>query len=98
MPYYATNKECVLTDQDHFPYTRYYRGIVGISKPVIFEREAGYRTINNNCYSTQVNTTPTARPTYCYQSACSTIYPCIAPNEANQNDSNFSKICNVQYF
>jgi hypothetical protein len=97
-PYYCTQNEVIniITDQDHFPYTRYYRGIVGITKPVVFEREAGFRDVNNNCYSTKTNIPPITRPVYCYQSACSTIYPCFN-NESNQNDINFSKNCTTQY-
>jgi len=40
-----------LTDQDSFPYTRYYRGKYYLDDPVVASREAGYREINNNCYS-----------------------------------------------
>lgn len=40
-----------LTDMDHFPYTRWYRGKYYMSDPQVHDREAGYRPINNNCYS-----------------------------------------------
>lgn len=52
LPYHATLQDSmsIITDQDHFPYTRYYRGIAHSSQPVIMEREAGWRNINNQCY------------------------------------------------
>ena len=55
IPYYATKNSItnVVTDQDHFPYSRHYRGVYHSSKPVIFEREAGYRERNDQCYIPQ---------------------------------------------
>ena len=51
-PYYATSQVAmsVITDQDHFPYSRYFRGVPTFSRPVVFEREAGWRNIDNQCY------------------------------------------------
>ena len=41
----------VYTDQDSFPYTRWYRGIAHYhDKPVVAEREAGYRPRKDQCY------------------------------------------------
>ena len=96
-PHFGTNSS-IITDQDHFPYNRYFRGITGISQPVVIEREAGFRDIENNCYSTKVKV-PITRPTYCYQTSCSTIFPCTNENkELNQNENNFNKKCNIQYY
>lgn len=52
IPYYATEQQAMstFTDQDHFPYTRYYRGIAESSVPIVMEREAGWRPLNNQCY------------------------------------------------
>lgn len=36
-----------LTDMDHFPYRRFFRGVYYESEPVIFGREAGYRPYMN---------------------------------------------------
>ena len=51
-PYFATeqNSQNIITDQDHFPYTRYFRGVAHVPRPIIMEREAGWRPINNQCY------------------------------------------------
>lgn len=39
-----------LTDMDHFPYRRFFRGVYNESEPVIFGRQAGYRSfINPGC-------------------------------------------------
>jgi hypothetical protein len=45
-----------LTDMDHFPYRRFFRGVYYESEPVIFGRDAGYRPYMNpgcslNCSS-----------------------------------------------
>jgi hypothetical protein len=43
----------VVTDMDHHPYTRWYRGVYYSSEPMVMEREAGWRPIKNNCYIKQ---------------------------------------------
>jgi len=75
--FYATNRtvEKVETDRDNFPYDRYYRGVYQNPAPVILEREAGYRFVENNCYKT-VTDFKKEYPEHCFQSACSTVYPC----------------------
>ena len=40
-----------ITDYDHFPYTRNYRGVYNSTTPVIIEREAGFRPRNDQCYN-----------------------------------------------
>ena len=68
----------VVTDQDHFPYTRYFRGQPGASCPIIAEREAGWRRQQDQCY--QVNPPPNAYPNsyprHCFQGPCSFVHPC----------------------
>ena len=39
-----------ITDIDHFPYTRFYRGKYLSDKPIIMDREAGYRKRIDNEY------------------------------------------------
>ena len=53
LPYFATeqNTQKIITDQDHFPYTRYFRGVAHVHRPIIMEREAGWRPIKNKCYT-----------------------------------------------
>ena len=42
----------VITDMDCISavYPRFWRGIPEFTSPVIFEREAGYRPLNSDCY------------------------------------------------
>lgn len=53
----------IVNDMDHHPYTRWYRGIYYSSEPMIIEREAGWRSINNGCYSQHVQIE--RHPVYC---------------------------------
>lgn len=57
-PYFVTEKESksVITDFDHFPYNRWWRGIAGSCNPVVIEREAGWRIRNDNCYKNDKQT------------------------------------------
>lgn len=72
-----------VTDQDTFPYPRYYRGVYGMSEPVIYEREAGWRQRHDECYEpTRVSNMSV--PQYCWQNACSTVLPCKKNNFAAQ--------------
>jgi len=78
-PYYA-NGESVkgsLTDMDHFPYTRFFRGVSYFPSPVVMEREAGWRPVNNQCYKNQLLPPIKTSSQNCYSSACSTIFPCM---------------------
>lgn len=75
--FYATNKTVsnILTDFDDFTYDRFYRGVYQIDKPVIIEREAGYRLVENNCYKNVTSFKP-EYPKHCFEAPCSTVYPC----------------------
>ena len=76
-PYYATQDVAgsVLTDFDHFPYRRYFRGIAERSAPLIAEREAGYRPRQDACY--RHHRVPKICPVnYCWQAPCTTVFPC----------------------
>ena len=76
-PYQATNgmvKNSV-TDMDNFPYNRFYRGVYFADKPVVMEREAGWRERQNECY-TPVLMKEDIYPENCFEAACSTVYPC----------------------
>jgi hypothetical protein len=54
-PHIATSAAIspMLTDQDHFPYTRYYRGEPLEENPTIYDREAGWRPTQNSCYHSE---------------------------------------------
>ena len=77
-PYFAyenTIKHSV-NDMDHFPYNRYYRGEYWRTKPVIFEREAGYRERHDICYKPMFKSIPSKKPRHCFEAPCSIVYPC----------------------
>jgi len=62
-PYFA-NSSTVLksfTDQDHWPYTRYYRGDVGSQHPTIYDRAAGFSPVQNACYYSEGIITPSGK-------------------------------------
>ena len=41
-----------ITDMNQFPYTRFYRGRVGSTKPTVMAREAGYCPVNQSITNT----------------------------------------------
>ena len=102
-PFYATqnNVENVVTDMDHFPYTRYYRGVYSSEHPIVIEREAGYRPIEDECYTPKIIIEKTY-PDHCFEPACSTVYPCFestskhAQTERKRNEK-INGNCNVMY-
>lgn len=77
-PFYgnANMATSVVTDMDNFPYNRFFRGVYNSSDPVVFEREAGWRPVQNNCYSTNIIKQKEPYPNHCWESSCSTVYPC----------------------
>jgi hypothetical protein len=66
----------VMTDMDVFPYTRFYRGRYDSDFPIIFEREAGWRPLNNACYRPEYIVTESPYPNHCFQASCNIDYPC----------------------
>ena len=80
-PYHATVAQSVqvLTDYDTFPYPRYFRGVPGSSKPIVAEREAGWRPRHDSCYNVvEPNGLPVypPYPNHCFSSSCNITYPC----------------------
>ena len=77
-PYFSTeqNGAGVLTDFDSFPYQRFYRGVPESDKPIVLEREAGWRPRHDNCYKLPPVNNPEVYPDHCFEVACSTTYPC----------------------
>ena len=103
-PFLATEPQATsaITDMDHFPYTRFYRGNPNSSRPTVFEREAGWRPTNNQCYKALLRPTEEGYPNHCFSSACSTVFPCypsyqqkFADKEAL--DIQLNSACIVQY-
>lgn len=80
IPFFATQDMAtqVLTDYDVFPYTRWYRGVPEETRPVIAEREAGWRQKHNSCYNVLIPNIETedSYPNHCFEGPCSTVYPC----------------------
>lgn len=87
-PFFASNKAANLsvTDKDTFPYPRYYRGVAGVSNPVVFEREAGWRQRHDSCYEA-VRVDKIVTPLYCWQTPCSTVLPCKKVTSSAQTTS-----------
>jgi len=87
-PFFATSQNItgVVTDYDHFPYTRWYRGRYLSEVPIVAEREAGYRTRHDACYGINkcCSSDLEDKPNVCFQDACSTIFPC---NPCDPNDN-----------
>jgi hypothetical protein len=106
-PFFATAENVVytLTDHDTFPYPRYYRGVVGSSTPVIAEREAGWRKREDSCYDvreSKKHNIPEVNPNNCFQSACSTVYPCYPEYMTKYSDKEamdliLNRTCIAQY-
>jgi hypothetical protein len=76
----------IITDYDTFPYPRWYRGQYNSSEPIIAEREAGYRPREDNCYRKNNFIVNVEYPTNCFESACSTVYPCYPEYLAKLSD------------
>lgn len=76
-PYYATKTsvKSIVTDIDHFPYERFFRGQYDSEIPIVMDREAGYRPIRNSMY-TRVRTIVDSQPKYCWQYPCTSVKPC----------------------
>ena len=63
-PFLATTKDAVgvITDYDVFPYPRYFRGQALSSKPIVAEREAGWRIRRDWCYNPSVKNVVISHP------------------------------------
>lgn len=103
-PYLANNNTILktVTDMDHHPYTRWYRGVYYYPDPIVMEREAGYRKLENQCYAVNPPPITEKQPSHCFEAACSIQYPCypeylqkFADKEAL--DIMLNKACIVEY-
>lgn len=104
IPYHATVRQAeqVLTDYDTFPYPRWWRGVAGLSHPVVVEREAGFRPRKDDCYKINESPTPVPYPNHCFEGSCSTVYPCYTQYLQKFSDKDslnvmLNKSCIVQY-
>lgn len=92
----------ILTDYDTFPYHRYWRGVPTSHFPVVAEREAGWRHRFDNCYKIEEPIQDVPYPKHCFQTSCSTIYPCSSSYNKTFNDREIidkmiNDNCIVQY-
>ena len=86
----------VVTDMDHHPYSRWFRGVYYYPHPIVMEREAGWRTLNNTCYTPHSQVYPEPEPKTCFQSACTTVYPCFG--EENKTNRKINEMCIVKNY
>lgn len=77
-PYLANNQTVLnsVTDMDHHPYTRWFRGVYYYPDPIVMEREAGWRPIRNYCYDLVMPNFPEEQPHHCFEAPCTTTFPC----------------------
>jgi len=102
--FYATQNDtsAVLTDMDNFPYERYFRGVPTSDRPIVFEREAGWRNIENNCYQVENPNVVDNVQKHCFEAACSTVYPCYPSffqkfGDRDAFNVSLNNACIVQY-
>lgn len=70
----------IITDQDHFPYKRYYRGVHHSDIPHVFDREAGFRPIENDKYK-YLSLEKPCNPRLCFNTSCNIVRPCRCDNQ-----------------
>jgi len=84
-PYFANGNlaQNFITDVDHFPYTRHFRGEYDNKLPVIYGRDAGWRPRRDDCYKYKYDPSPEkVSPNHCFSGACNGVKPC-KPEELN---------------
>src|SRR5690349_521165 len=87
---YKRNLESTITDFDHFPYTRFFRGVYFEDCPVVAEREAGWRPINNKAYKKEFEYRRGKYPHTCFEN--SLIFPrCIISNIEGEEYDEYKK-------
>lgn len=103
-PYYATvaTATSVLTDYDSFPYKRWFRGEYQSSEPIVAEREAGWRIRQDDCYKHDFVSFTHPYPRHCFETSCSTVYPCMTSYDTDFANSDkrkniLNKECVIQY-
>jgi hypothetical protein len=103
-PYFANKNSArkIITDMDHHPYHRWYRGVYYFPEPIVMEREAGWRKIENNCYELAIKREPDIQPNHCFEAPCSTTFPCYPEYLVKYADKDalnvmINKACISQY-
>ena len=103
-PYFANKNSImkVVTDMDHHPYHRWYRGVYYYPEPIVMEREAGWRKIENDCYDLVIKREAEKQPNHCFEAPCSTTFPCypeylVKYADKDALDVMINKACISQY-
>ena len=75
LPFTVSNNivSYIQTDMDNYPYNRFYRGVPYFYNPVIFEREAGFREVHNECYRPLPCPYPSLTPDVKFTSSCTAV-------------------------
>ena len=81
-PYYPTvsTVRSIKSEINHFPYTNFYRGDYRKSCVDFFDRNAGFRKLNNSCYVPIYKDIPNTKVDLCFQAPASVTYPCNREN------------------
>jgi hypothetical protein len=79
----------IINDYDNFPYTRWFRGVYNSERPIIAEREAGWRIRNDSCYNYVNEKKESMNFSHCFEYPCSTVFPCKNTKEVSQECLNF---------
>lgn len=79
-PYYVNQSiYSIRNEYDEFPYPKWFKGIAESEKPTIADREAGWIPKR---FKEPIKQPTQPLPETCFQSACSTIYPCYAQDNS----------------
>lgn len=95
LPYYPRTNDVnrCITDMDNFPYNRYYRGQSNANYPIVYDRAAGWRPRFDKEYSATPYLVAKSEPTnHCFESPCSTVYPCFPEYAKRYGDLNALEI------
>jgi hypothetical protein len=95
-PFYANSESVtgILTDMDSFPYTRFWRGVPYFPDPIAMEREGGWRMRRDKCYEINVPVLNRPPPNNCFETACSTVFPCYPKSVSRFSDQSAILVMN----
>lgn len=105
-PYFSNGSivKSSVTDYDHHPYSRFFRGVYYYNSPIVMEREAGWRPLQNSCYKMIIPEQEGDRrePEYCFEGACSAVLPCVKSylkkySDRDSLDLMLNNACTIQY-
>lgn len=87
-----------VTDMDHHPYSRWWRGVYYYSDPIVMEREAGTRMTRNGCYGAQFQAQIEQEPLLCFETPCTTTLPCFRKPEDRELTALINSKCMAPYY